>query len=105
MEEGLMGRESGRHKGQPQAQDRMLSFFQLSRTHVYRLAGATNLEPPHLPCCAVQNLGADRLSLPHLAESKESEEHAGIEEQLHLQQRGLPGVEGSEVLREGVWRY
>ena len=55
-------------------------------SHVYQSPATTHLEPPHLPCRGVQDLGANGLCLPHSAESKQCEEHAGIEEEFHLQQ-------------------
>ena len=72
-------------------------------SHVHQSPATTHLEPPHLPCCGVQDLRANGLCLPHSTEGKQREEHAGIEEEFYLQQRCLPGVECSEVLREGHW--
>ena len=72
-------------------------------SHVHQSPATTHLEPPHLPCRGVQDLRANGLCLPHSTEGKQREEHAGIEEEFYLQQRCLPGVECSEVLREGHW--
>ena len=50
----------------------------------------------------MKDLGADCLCLPHTTEGKQCKDHTGIEEQLHLQQRCRPGVQGWEELRRRI---